>query len=353
MVDVALVRARSPLWERVWRAYLPLLVLWVAFYLAVDMMVAPYGSSAVIYDPMFLQVYIGTTKTFLMGAVIYVFFKVMVFGADVPRGERIRRAWQNASWPELLGLGTIPPLIFLFTTMRIFKSYKPHLPDIVPFNWDPEFITLDRMLFGGYDGWEWTHAFLYEPWMTASIDRLYVLWFPIVITCVCATAVSPLNSKTRLTFLMTFILNWGIVGCLFATVFSSAGPVFVNRISEDTSFVPMLLRLREIHATEYLFTVEGIDFLWEGHVGVEGVVPFGITAFPSLHVCISALIYYYLRACSRVLGWLGFVFLALILLGSVHLGWHYLVDGIAGIALCYVHWKLSWRFAEWWLRDVA
>jgi hypothetical protein len=44
---------------------------------------------------------------------------------------------------------------------------------------------------------------------------------------------------------------------------------------------------------------------------------------------------------NRLVG-LGFaLFTFVILIGSVHLGWHYLVDGIAGVMLAFAFWSVA------------
>jgi hypothetical protein len=47
---------------------------------------------------------------------------------------------------------------------------------------------------------------------------------------------------------------------------------------------------------------------------------------------------------SRVAGILGWGYLALILVGSVHLAWHYAIDGYVSILAV----LLIWRAAGWW-----
>jgi len=54
-------------------------------------------------------------------------------------------------------------------------------------------------------------------------------------------------------------------------------------------------------------------------------------------------------AASRVIGWTLVLYTAAMLVGSVHLGWHYAIDGIAGIALAIIFWRISARVTRWWL----
>jgi membrane-associated phospholipid phosphatase len=65
---------------------------------------------------------------------------------------------------------------------------------------------------------------------------------------------------------------------------------------------------------------------------------------PSMHVSIAFLFYLAMRHVSRAAKWLFFAFFVVILVGSVHLAYHYALDGIVSIAVTAVLWKLSWLF---------
>jgi hypothetical protein len=54
------------------------------------------------------------------------------------------------------------------------------------------------------------------------------------------------------------------------------------------------------------------------------------------------------RRVNRTLGWAYAVFALLILVGSVHLAWHYAIDGyFSAIAVLLVWWG-SGRTVRWW-----
>ena len=72
-----------------------------------------------------------------------------------------------------------------------------------------------------------------------------------------------------------------------------------------------------------------------------------VAAMPSLHVASTCGFYLVARATHRWLGWAFLVFLALMLLGSVHLGWHYAIDGYAGIAGTILLWWGCGRLLRW------
>ena len=50
---------------------------------------------------------------------------------------------------------------------------------------------------------------------------------------------------------------------------------------------------------------------------------------------------------KRWLGWFFVAFTAVILLGSVHLAWHYAIDGYAGVVVALAAWFVAGRLARW------
>jgi membrane-associated phospholipid phosphatase len=93
-----------------------------------------------------------------------------------------------------------------------------------------------------------------------------------------------------------------------------------------------------IDAETPLLALNVQKMLWSGYVSGQNI---GISAMPSMHLATTTLMACYAFQNSRALGWAMVGFLAVILVGSVALGWHYAVDGYAGIALALVCWRLA------------
>jgi hypothetical protein len=116
-------------------------------------------------------------------------------------------------------------------------------------------------------------------------------------------------------FIISFMLTWAI-GMVLAYIFSSAGPIFTGQY--DPSLAPESVR-------------RVADFLWANYQSSGAQLGGGISAFPSMHVALAAWFALVLRA--RRAAWLGVAYVIGIFAGSIILGWHYAVDGIAGIAV--------------------
>lgn len=87
-----------------------------------------------------------------------------------------------------------------------------------------------------------------------------------------------------------------------------------------------------------------VIMLWQNYESSTVGLGSGISAMPSLHVALTTLSALLLSRLSRTAGVLAWAYLALILVGSVHLGWHYAIDGYASIIAV----GLIWRAAGWW-----
>jgi membrane-associated phospholipid phosphatase len=116
----------------------------------------------------------------------------------------------------------------------------------------------------------------------------------------------------------------------------------------DATFRPLVDRLHEQSQVVRIMAIEAQQMLWEGYVNPEAS-PVGISAFPSLHIAISVTCACLGFAFSRVIGVVLTVFAAGIFVGSVHLGWHYAVDGYAGAVVAWA----CWAFASWWVKRMA
>jgi hypothetical protein len=84
----------------------------------------------------------------------------------------------------------------------------------------------------------------------------------------------------------------------------------------------------------------------DGHIPQNGMI-FGMVAMPSLHVGLTFLAGYYLVKLYRGLLLISFLWLAIIWMSTVILGWHYVLDGFGGILIAIVSIPLArWLIAR-------
>ena len=335
---------RRELRARVWREHRAIILL-VATYvigsLALGRALGWYAPSAGLLG------YVGSFLPTSAYAVIYLF----IFRRQAERAgvtgvwagwkagweEARRRAWSDE---RLAGALIVIALFPVFAT--IWTSWKVSIPAIVPFQWDATFAAWDRALLGGHDAWRLTHAVLGHPLLTRLVDVLYLPAWALEQSIVLPLAAIAPPGALRRRFLLTYLLSWIVAGNLLAVLYSSVGPCYLGIVAGTSAdaapFAPLMAKLRAMHADFLMTSVRGQRFLlaaWEGKIPrLAG----GISAFPSMHVTAAVAVALYARRMSRRLGRLAVAFAVVVLVGSVHLGWHYLVDGLAGVAIALLLW---------------
>jgi hypothetical protein len=234
--------------------------------------------------------------------------------------------------------------ILLITFARTVTSYKTAIPEMVPFWADPGLISVDQAIFGT-DPWRITHA-LIGPTGTIILDRLYAIWFVVMMVCLGWFCFSR-DPKLQLRGLLTSSVSWSLLGIVGATAFSSVGPCYYQHFYGDAHFVPLMESLQATHKQHSLWALITMD----GLLGAFGKDKFGagISAMPSIHVTVATMVF---LACVTYAKrwWLTLIsgfYAAAIFVGSVHLGWHYASDGLVGIAAVTLIWWATGRYVDY------
>lgn len=247
----------------------------------------------------------------------------------------------------LLLLAALAPLLLLPVVIAAYGVLKQLMPLITPFVWDDAFAAADRFLFFGYQPWQLTHGLL-GPAATVAVDWGYTLWVAMLFFAIPGVALfAPRYDRAR--FLLSFAIAWILLGLVGGYLGASAGPCYTALIGAGSApeFAPLMVRLQDISNTYGSFgAVQWQGVLWDAHVNRDYGFAMGVSAMPSLHNAIAIL---YALALARagwgwkIAGW-GFAFL--IFFGSIHLGWHYAVDGIISAAVMLAIWWGVGRYLE-------
>jgi hypothetical protein len=155
--------------------------------------------------------------------------------------------------------------------------------------------------------------------------------------------------RLRTQYLFSYLAVWIGIGSILAFMLPSAGPCFYTRlVGPSPSFDALLSSLAQVQTAtgSPVMSLKIQDWLMQAHDARTLVVGAGISAMPSVHNGLALLFALAAFRINRVAGWLFAAYALLIWIGSIHLGWHYAVDGIAGDALTYGIWRLSGRLAE-------
>lgn len=213
-----------------------------------------------------------------------------------------------------------------------YTLLKGTIPVLVPYWADGMFAQWDLALHGGVAPWELSHR------LSAYIDtdgavRTYSgFWGAFAFSFPAFLALCDQDDMRKMRFLALYALAWIVIGNVFATVFSSVGPIYIDRYYGGDSFAPMIASLKEL-----TFPGTSVDALqtrlWEALITDDGMATGGaaISAFPSMHVAIAVVWAIYMTERSRFFAPVAIGFAVTIIFLSVYTGWHYAVDGYASI----------------------
>ena len=227
----------------------------------------------------------------------------------------------------------LPPLILLPLVLSTVTSLKKLIPQIAPFSWDPALAEFDRLLHGGYYPWELLQPLLGYPLVTYIVSVAYslpALTLVLMMQFWLTFSVTP----RRMRFLLTYLLCWILLGTAMAILFSSVGPIYYGRVVVGPDpFAPLMAYLGDVGQVYELPSSIAQAYLWNSYEKDYLGFGNGISAMPSLHLSMAFLV---VLACWQrhwSIRLATILFLTITLAGSIHLAWHYAVDGYVGIAI--------------------
>lgn len=257
------------------------------------------------------------------------------------RGERepARRLYDAARQMPPRVAAVVAGVELAAVNAALFSALKAAIPNVVPFWADRPIMLIERALLGD-DAWRVAQHWI--GWATPGIDLLYILWIAIQLAAIYAVmTLAPSPRKTQA--IVCYFLLWEVVGLFAAAAFSSAGPIFYDRIFGGAQFAALAPTLASLHGNAALAASER---LWAAHMGLSTSVGAGISAMPSLHVACAVWLALVLRAFLPKVQALGWAYAALIWVGSVLLGWHYALDGPAGALGAILVWRWTPAFSR-------
>jgi hypothetical protein len=247
--------------------------------------------------------------------------------------------------------------LLAFTPLMVsFAAIKNDIPLIVPFSWDATFAHWDNIIGFGRAPWEWLQPLLGHPPVTAAINLVYDGWFAVMFGALIWQAFSARVGILRMQFLLAFAFAWFFAGNVLALVLSSAGPCYYGLLHlPHDPYAAQMVYLRHAAAEWPIWSVSVQDALWRSYTGGDAAVA-GISAMPSMHVVIAVIVTMLGWRTHKALGGILTAFTVIVMLGAVHLAWHYAVDTIAGAGLGFFFWSLAgWMARSYasWLRERA
>lgn len=279
---------------------------------------------------------------------VWVVHTTLSRGISIQSREFWRRIFSEFLTAERILL-SLPVLAAWPVLTSSFSLMKSLIPAVHPFSLDPFLLEADRFLHFGRDPWTLLQPLLGHPLVTYAIDRLYAIWLFVIYFAILLQVTSTANRRLRLHFLLSSVIAWPVLGGFLATLLSSAGPCFFGDVvGSPDPYAPLMGYLRQtVQGTALPLVGTDIELialrvqalLWDFYQQGDFGLGRGISAAPSMHVASTWLVARMLQHYGRVPAILGWSFFAVILLGSVHLGWHYALDGYMSILFAWIIWR--------------
>ena len=190
---------------------------------------------------------------------------------------------------------------------------------------DPELARLDRVLWLGNDPAVVLHDVLGTTWANWVMAGVYLVWIGLVPASLAIALVWTRRSTAGAWYVTAISMNWCLGAAIYYAV-PSLGPVY-----SSPEWFADLPRTPNTAVNEMLLSdrIEVLAGPWD-----TGTVQ-TIAAFASLHVAVMVTICLMveqmrLPALIRVAAW---TFLALTMVATIYLGWHFFVDVVAGVGV--------------------
>ena len=290
--------------------------------------------------PMLLILYL---VCFVLGHLLY----VLLWLRPANPGARILQDYRERflTFERLAGAALM--ILLVQVLFSVFTSFKVMIPRFVPFSWDADFERWDRALHFGQAPWELLQPLIGTPWITEIVSFNYQVWFFVLNGLMFWMAFSLRDPRLRMQFFLTSLLIWSLLGNLLATLLSSAGPCYFPLVTgAPDPYVPLFDYLSAVSEQHYLPQLALQELLWNDYQAGGVLQARGISAMPSMHVASASLLLLLGWRLGRAAGWALTVFFGLILVGSVHLGWHYALDGYIAAPLTWLLWHLVGRLLD-------
>lgn len=206
----------------------------------------------------------------------------------------------------------------------VLQWMKVMLPLVSGFWADPLFASLDYLIFG-QDPWRLSHSLL--GGLTPLIDWIYASWVPVKLIFLFAVFFLPPSTRKTQALIAYFLtMACGVLGQYLG---ASAGPIFYERLDLGDRFAGLPISP---------WVTISSDYLWSAYLRGGGHPGGGISAMPSMHVAIALWMALVVRGYLPRLQIIAWAYFTAIFIGSVHLGWHYAVDGIVSCVFVLFVW---------------
>ena len=261
---------------------------------------------------------------------------LILVGIDVALRARHR---SSGRWPSRAAMATVrrerwtlargvaagAALVGFYATYMAYRNLKGIVPLLEPGeNFDRQLADFDRSLFAGNDPAALLHTVLGTGAVTHVLSAFYVAFIVFLPLTIGVALVFSTDVRPALFYVTTQSINW-VLGIVSYLLLPSLGPVYFD----PAAFAD--LPASEVTRLQAVLMDQRVHFLADPATGT----PQSIAAFASLHISMSfaAAGAAHLLGLGRRLRIALWVWLAVTTVGTVYLGWHYVIDDIAGVVM--------------------
>ncbi|MGA0602493.1 phosphatase PAP2 family protein [Caulobacter sp. KR2-114] len=247
-----------------------------------------------------------------------------------------------------------PVLLVAPAFFSAFTSLKSGLAQLHPYTWDAAIAGWDRAIFG-QDAWRVLQPALGHPPITFALSVLYSGWHAAMLTIFGGLCFSLGRPALRLQALLALVACWALLGTWGAVALASVGPCFVGplHLPGPDGFAEQAAYLRTANAQLPIWEFAEQSRLLNAAAAGRPVLGSGISAMPSMHIAVAFLMMLVGWRFGRRAGVAGSLYFLVIVVGSIHLGWHYFMDGVVAAAGAGLLWLAAGPVARWTVAAAA
>lgn len=235
------------------------------------------------------------------------------------------RAVMRERWPASHWWFAVSGVAAWYVSYAAFRNVKSMAPFVHTEIYDDELQWIDEAMFFGNEPAAVLHDLLGTDVAATVLSSVYMVWIALIPVSIAIALVWTRHTTAGAWYVTALSLDWFLGAALYVLV-PTVGPVY----SDPTAFAALpetyVSRLQESMWGDRLAVLA--DPVAAGHLQT-------IAAFASLHVGIMVticltLVFINASRWVRIAAW---TFLALTCVSTVYLGWHFVIDVVAGFAV--------------------
>jgi hypothetical protein len=216
-------------------------------------------------------------------------------------------------------------LVSWYVMYAAFRNLKSYVPFVNRHLYDADLARLDKIAFLGNDPADTLHAIFGTTWAAEFFSVVYVAWIVLIPMTLAISLMWTRASHAGAWFVTAIGVDW-VLGVAVYYLVPTLGPIY-SAPQHFTDLPPTFVGTLQTD-------------MWQARLDVlhnpwDTVAVQTIAAFASLHVgmMVTICLMAHLLRMPTALKVAGWIFLALTVIATIYLGWHFVTDAVGGAAL--------------------